>query len=82
MSSIFNHLLASLCVADLVFLLSNLLVAPIAFGFIHNYDIIYPIAECFSHISLAAGIFLTISISLERYQVIKWLISRVLHTNF
>ena len=33
MSSIFNHLLACLCCADLLFLISNLLINPIHFGF-------------------------------------------------
>ena len=72
MHNIFNHLLAGLCIADLIFLLSNLLVIPIALGRNeHILTVIYPIAECLCHISLAVSIFLTVSISLERFQVTK-----------
>ena len=71
MHNIFNHLLAGLCIADLIFLLCNLLVVPIALGRDdHVFTVIHPIAECGCHISLAVSIFLTVSITIERFQVI------------
>ena len=47
MHNIFNHLLASLCIGDLLFLICNLLLVPIALG-VDNIvtKFLYPIAEC------------------------------------
>ena len=47
MHNIFNHLLASLCIGDLLFLICNLLLVPIALG-VDNVvtKFLYPIAEC------------------------------------
>ena len=75
MRSVFHHLLAGLCIGDLLFLLCNLLVVPIAFG-VENaiLDLLYLVAECCCHISLSVSIFLTVSISVERFQVIVFLI--------
>ena len=70
MHNIFNHLLAGLCLGDLIFLLCNLLVVPIAFGRDdYIFNLINPIAECGCHLSLAVSIFLTVSITVERFQV-------------
>ena len=70
MRNIFNNLLACLCIADLMFLVCNLLLAPLAFGnFNHIIMSILPFAECGSHIMFAISIFLIISITIERYQV-------------
>ena len=69
-SSVFNHLLVCLCLADMVFLLSNLLMSPIAFGHYTTISIqVFHVSECISHVSLATSIFITVSISIERYQV-------------
>ena len=71
MHSIFNHLLAGLCIGDFLFLLCNLLVVPIAFGRENNViNLLYLVAECGCHISLSVSIFLTVSITIERFQVI------------
>ena len=71
MRSIFNHLLAGLCVGDLLFLLCNLLVVPIAFERTNSVlNLLYLVAECGCHISLSVSIFLTISITIERFQVL------------
>ena len=70
MQNIFNHLLAGLCAGDLFFLLCNLLVVPIAFGREDSvFDLLYLVAECGSHVSLSVTIFLTVSITIERFQV-------------
>ena len=70
MSSVFNHLLICLCLADVVFLLSNLLMSPIAMGQYTTIFIqLFHVSECISHVSLATSIFITVSISIERYQV-------------
>ena len=78
MHNIFNHLLAGLCIADLVFLLSNLLVLPIALGRQDKiFEFIHPIAESLCHLSLGVSIFLTVGISLERFQVISFFFNRL-----
>ena len=70
MKHFFHHLLAWLCLADLCFLICNILVSPLAFGILHPLIIcLHPIAECGSHIMLSISIFLTVSITIERYQV-------------
>ena len=70
MKNFFHHLLACLCLADLCFLICNILVSPLAFGILHPLIIfLHPIAECGSHIMLSISIFLTVSITIERYQV-------------
>ena len=70
MVSVFNHLLACLCLADMAFLASNLMMSPVALG--HYTGIFmqaYHVSECICHVSLATSIFITVSISIERYQV-------------
>ena len=70
MASVFNHLLLSLCISDLVFLLSSMFMSPIALQYYSIYPAyIYKISECFCHVSLAASIFLTASLTIERHQV-------------
>ena len=70
MSSMFNKLLLSLCLADLVFLLSSLAMSPIALQYYNLYPLqAYHVAECLCHLSLAVSVFLTASISIERHQV-------------
>ena len=70
MNKIFNNLLVCLCIADLIFLLCNLAITPLAFGNFNSITTtIHPYVECGSHIMLAISIFLTISITIERYQV-------------
>ena len=47
MHNIFNHLLASLCVADLLFILFNLLLVPIALGLDNAFTkFMFTSAEC------------------------------------
>ena len=71
MSSVFHHLLVGLCIGDLIFLLCNLLVTPIAFGVENSIlNLLYIVAECGCHISLSVSIFLTVSITIERFQVL------------
>ena len=70
MHNIFNHLLVGLCLGDLLFLVCNLLVVPIALGRDDPVlDLLHLLAECGCHISLTISIFLTISITVERFQV-------------
>ena len=111
MASVFHHLLAALCFADLLFLISLVIVSPV---FIHilipiptfivisipivilnlassdnNLEValgvsgfplwLYHLAECFCHLGLAASVFLTIAITIERYQVNSQQISLATH---
>ena len=120
MASVFHHLLAALCFADLLFLISLVVVSPVTtcinivtlilyFVLNHHHHIgdkammmnysdnphqhhplpclddhdhaqvalgmpgfplwLYHLAECFCHLGLAASVFLTIAITIERYQV-------------
>ena len=70
MSSMFNKLLLSLCLADLVFLLSSLAMSPIALQYYTLYPLhVYHAMECLCHLSLAVSVFLTATLSIERHQV-------------
>ena len=95
MASVFHHLLAALCFADLIFLFSLVIVSPVFISIliiiiISTLTIIpvdlqvalgvsgfplwlYHLAECFCHLGLAASVFLTIAITIERYQVLSLL---------
>ena len=71
MTSVFNHLLLSLCLSDLIFLLTSLVMSPIAMGYHDLYPAeLYHLCECVCHVALAASIFLTTSLSLERHQAV------------
>ena len=71
MSSMFNKLLLSLCLADLVFLLSSLAMSPVALKYYTLYPLqAYHAMECLCHFSLAVSSFLTATISIERHQVL------------
>ena len=72
MSSMFNKLLLSLCLADLVFLLSSLAMSPIALQYYTLYPLqVYHAAECLCHVSLAVSVFLPATLSIERHQVCR-----------
>ena len=71
MSNLFNHLLSFLCVADDIFLLSNLLLLPVHFGFSNGFiDFVFPFLESSCHFALSASIFLIITITIERWQAV------------
>ena len=71
MATVFNHLLLSLCLSDITFLLTSLVMSPIAMGYHQLYPAeVYHVSECVCHVALAASIFLTTSLSLERHQAV------------
>ena len=71
MVSVFNNILMFLCLSDLVFLLSNLAMSPVAMEFHDLYPSeLYHASECVCHVALAASIFLTASLSIERHQAV------------
>ena len=86
MHNVFNLLLASLCVADSMFLLCNIAIAPVAFGRMDlltpgdgdiltmlvmlSFAVLYTSLECGVYVSLASSIFITVSLTFERFQVI------------
>jgi hypothetical protein len=70
MTSVFNHLLLSLCLSDLVFLLSNLSMSPVMMHYFLYPAHLYHASECLCHVALATSIFLTTSLSIERYQAV------------
>ena len=65
MTSVFNHLLLSLCLSDLVFLLATLAMSPVVMHFYFYPAHLYHASECVCHVSLAASIFLTTSLRLN-----------------
>ena len=69
-SSVFNHLLLSLCLSDLVFLLATLAMSPIVMHFYFYPANLYHASECVCHVALAASIFLTTSLTIERHQAV------------
>ena len=68
MKNIFNHLLAVLCMADLLFILSNLVLAPSSLGEEMN-GIVFRTAQCVGQVSLTFSIFMTLALTIDRYQV-------------
>ena len=71
MGSVFNHLLLSLCLSDLIFLLTSLVMSPLAMQYYDLYPTnFYQASECVCHVALAASIFLTTSLSVERHQAV------------
>ena len=68
MRNIFNYLLAVLCLADLTFILSNLILAPASLGSKMN-EIVFKTAQCFCQVSLTFSIFMTLALTIDRYQV-------------
>ena len=103
MASVFHHLLAALCFADLIFLFSLVIVSPVSIPILIIIHIstltiipvdtdlqvalgvsgfpvwLYHLAECFCHLGLAASVFLTIAITIERYQVLSLLQRAPIH---
>ena len=70
MSSVFNHLLLSLCLSDLVFLLATLAMSPVVMHYYFYPAHLYHASECVCHLALAASIFLTTSLTIERHQAV------------
>ncbi|XP_023330165.1 FMRFamide receptor [Eurytemora carolleeae] len=69
MINVFHHLLAFLCLADLLFILTNLAMAPSAFNS-KLFRSMSAYSECGCHFALAASVFITVSITIERYQAV------------
>ena len=70
MHSVFNYLLACLCAADTLFLISNLLILPVHFVLSNNFfDFLFPLFESLCHFSYSASIFTIVTITIERWQV-------------
>jgi hypothetical protein len=45
--------------------------SPVALGYGENFPLIlYHTAECLCHLGLAASVFITVAITIERYQVL------------
>jgi len=71
MANLFNQLLSCLCIADILFLISNLLVLPFHFGLDNRFfSFVFPFFESSCHFSLSASIFLIMNITVERWQAV------------
>ena len=69
MRNVFNNLMIFLCVADLMVIISSL-----SYSFQHLHPLLEDVTEpllqlsdCLSHVSVTVSVFMTISITLERY---------------
>ena len=69
MRNVFNNLMIFLCVADLMVIISSL-----SYSFQHLHPLLQSVTEpllqlsdCLSHVSVTISVFMTISITLERY---------------
>ena len=69
MRNVFNNLMIFLCVADLMVIISSL-----SYSFQHLHPLLEDVTEpllqlsdCLSHVSVTISVFMTISITLERY---------------
>ena len=70
MFNVFNHLLAILCMVDLVVLLTNLMVAAKAI-FPHSiFNRIAPYSDSLCHVSITTSVFLVMALTLERFYAI------------
>ena len=74
MKSVFNHLLGFLCLADLAFIVPNL-VFSILIIFDNSTHEFYYVLDCIGHVGLASSIFLITSITLERHHVSRDVLS-------
>ena len=68
MSNLFNKLLVILCMVDLLVILSTLILAGKTL-FPKNYilNMLTPWCDCLCHIAISASVFMTITITVERY---------------
>jgi hypothetical protein len=70
-STVFNHLLSCLCLADLLLLSGILLEAPLALGYqVKLLYSIWPVLHSLYHTTLTITIFCTLAITTERYQAL------------
>ena len=71
MRNVFNHLLATLCMADMMVILTNL-VFSVNTLYPNNplLSTLVPVSDGLCHISVTASVFLTIAITVERYYAV------------
>ena len=68
MKNVFNFLLAVLCCADILFILSNVLLVAVALG--HQVPRCYhQFAQCLCQVSLSFSIFMIITLTIDRHKV-------------
>jgi len=71
MRNVFNILMCILCCADLLVILSNLIYTINIMSSNKTISNLIPVSESTCHVALAASVFLTMVITIERHQVIK-----------
>ena len=71
MRSIFNHLLTSLCMVDLLVIMTNLVFSLNTLCPNHSFlSILMPWSDGLCHIAVTSSVFLTIAITAERYYAV------------
>ena len=67
----FNHMLVALCIADLLVILSNMVLAVKTMN--PQSSLLYqlaPLSDGLCHISITTSVFLTVAITIERYYAV------------
>ena len=69
MSNVFNHLMMFLCTADILVIISAMAMSlqNLHPKLVSVMDPLISYSDCVSHVSITASVFLTISITIERY---------------
>ena len=71
MWNIFNHMLVTLCIVDLLVILSNLVLALKNMNPTSNlFPQWLPYTDCLCHISTTASVFMTLSLTVERFYAV------------
>ena len=69
MRNVFNTLMCILCCADLLVIFSNLIYTINILSTNQTVSNLIPVSESTCHVALAASVFLTMVITIERHQV-------------
>ena len=72
MRNIFNTLLVLLCMADILVILTILMLSARSLvNQNHLLDILFPLSEGLCHVAISASIFMTVTITVERYVAVS-----------
>ena len=71
MKNVFNHMMMALCIVDLFVIITNISVAAMALNPKSQVFLkIQPWSDAICHVAFSASVFLTISLTIERYSAI------------
>ena len=71
MRNVFNHLLATLCIADMLVIMTNMMFTVNTLHPNHpNISLLVPWSDGLGHIAVTMSVFLTIALTAERYYAV------------